>query len=852
MIVKSKMLSPLTDKLKRTNDSEPEQILLRLIIGVFLVIYFCFPWSDGEDLASKITSKGSLITLGYYTGAIVLAIALFYKPIQSPLRRIAGIALDMVSLSIVMFFVGDQSVFLFVLYLWVVLGNGFRYGLNYLYIALIISVIGFSCAITWGDYWQQTHNEAIGLSLLFLLVLIPMYTAFLIKRLHAALALAKQASEAKTRFLANMSHELRTPLNGVIGMGDLLRETKLNDEQKSIVNGMYQSAQTLLGLIENVLDISKIEAGKIVIKREPIDLHALVNSVLAMQSPIAKTKGLSIWCSMDSELPFMVDGDKQHISQVLINLVGNAIKFTDQGSVNLHVYLSEQHSDYVKIRFDVTDTGIGIDQEALQRVFDDFTQVGTSAVRTIGGTGLGTTISKELVELMDGQIGVESELNKGSRFWFELPFKRVADKEIYHTDSHIVILALEQHSTWLKLQLTTWDVSFDSVNSPVHLYALLKQSSTIKQHKKIILVDQQSLGGLSAIGFAQNINKLPFSDSVSLILITDKQHHSFDSDIGQFYISIINTSNDTRALFNAIHAADSIKVKTANVLNIADHVAKLEGSRPLTILVAEDNLVNQQVIEGILKRAGHQIILTADGDNALDILEQRIDDIDLLIVDKNMPHRSGDQVVQALRFMDTKRQLPVIMLTADATPEAKQISMSIGVNEFLTKPIDAYNLLEKIVKLTKDSASEQTLKSALTPLENESNKAETVSQQESTSDLCDTNIITQLMMLDNDPDFMLRLLKGFKQDGDKHIAIIKRSVANDYLEFREALHALKGSASELGATKLANMCIIGEQNKPYHIGTNELYQLARDIEHTYNLTLAALESTIANAANSRY
>ncbi|RKZ77629.1 MAG: hybrid sensor histidine kinase/response regulator, partial [Gammaproteobacteria bacterium] len=217
--------------------------------------------------------------LAYYVGALSIFLAIHLHPKRSPVRRIAAILLDLATLSAAMYLTGSQSIFLFVVYLWVILGNGFRYGLLYLYISLVIGVVGFSIAITWGEYWRNTHTESIAISLLFLLVLIPAYTSFLLKKLHAAIASAKQANEAKTRFLANMSHELRTPLNGVIGMGDLLRETKLDSEQRDLVSTMHRSARTLVGLIEKVLDISKIDAGKITITTDQLDLHALVNSV---------------------------------------------------------------------------------------------------------------------------------------------------------------------------------------------------------------------------------------------------------------------------------------------------------------------------------------------------------------------------------------------------------------------------------------------------------------------------------------------------------------------------------------------------------------------------------------------
>ncbi|MDH3537270.1 MAG: ATP-binding protein, partial [Gammaproteobacteria bacterium] len=424
---KAGWLTRLNRRLKGTGDSEPEQAKLRLAIGVLLVGYFCLPWGSSETFAEVIQSLPSLITIFYYSGALAIFIALIINPRASPIRRVTGAALDMISLSIVMYLAGGDSVLLFVLYPWVILGNGFRYGTRYLFVSQGIAIAGFLFAIIWGDFWQE--HRAFGLGLILMLVLLPLYAAFLIKKLHAAIDMAKQANQAKSRFLANMSHELRTPLNGVIGMGDLLRETKLNYEQQELVNTMHSSANTLLELIENVLDIAKIEAGKILIDSKDFDLHGLVNSVVYMLAPMGEKKDLTVSCTFDPETPFALKGDQQHLRQILINLVNNAIKFTEKGSVILSVRLVGGTESIPRIRFDITDTGIGIAEENIRKIFDNFTQADAGTSRAFGGTGLGTTISKELVELMDGEIGVISDLGRGSTFWFEIPFRASTNPE---------------------------------------------------------------------------------------------------------------------------------------------------------------------------------------------------------------------------------------------------------------------------------------------------------------------------------------------------------------------------------------------------------------------------------------
>ena len=298
----------LNQRLSKTGDSEPEQAKLRLGIGLLIIVYISLPWGTDESFAKIIFSFGdfnislaTFMTILYSSCSLAIFVSILLNPITSPVRRICGAVVDLVSLSFLMFHSGDGSVPLFFIYLWVILGNGFRYGVNYLFVSQFISLAGFIIVIYWGEYWQQ--NRSFGTSLFLMLCLLPLYASFLLKKLHAAIDMAKQANEAKSRFLANMSHELRTPLNGVIGMGELLRETKLNLEQQELAGSMHSSANTLLELIENILDISKIEAGKVSIESEDFDLHSLVNSVIYMLAPMGEPKGLAVSCNFDPETP---------------------------------------------------------------------------------------------------------------------------------------------------------------------------------------------------------------------------------------------------------------------------------------------------------------------------------------------------------------------------------------------------------------------------------------------------------------------------------------------------------------------------------------------------------------------
>lgn len=827
----------LNKRLKGTGDSEPEQAKLRLAIGFIILVYIALPWGEDETLKETLTSFASMIVLLYYSGAMAIFGAIILNPRPSQIRRICGSALDMGSLSVLMFNTGAETVPLFLIYLWVILGNGFRFGLVNLYVSQVIAIAGYSVVVIWGEYWQE--HRSFGVSLLLMLALLPLYAAFLIKKLHAAVDMAKQANEAKSRFLANMSHELRTPLNGVIGVGDLLRETKLSYEQKELVNTMHSSAKTLLELIENVLDIAKIEAGKILIDSKDFDLHGLVNSVVYMLSPLGNKKDLDISSVFDPQTPFALKGDQQHLRQVLINLVNNAIKFTDEGSVVVAVRQVGGTEKAPRIRFEIIDTGIGMTEEAMHRIFENFTQADASTSRAYGGTGLGTTISRELVELMDGEIGVHSEAGKGTTFWFEIPFAASVNPETSISDNHVLVLAAEDTANIISPSLSHWQVDFTTVKTSTRALSELVQASEAGKPYETLLVDQACLDDIDAVQFALMVESEGLLEDTSLVLISSSDKTIDSSEIDHYYISTLPNPEDKRTLFNSLHAAQSVSVHDSKIVTLAEHYAKQAGLVGLNILVAEDNQVNQQVIEGILRHAGHNTVIASNGEQALEILSEQQDQFDMAILDMNMPEVSGVEVVKMLRFMDTSARLPVIMLTADATPDAKEASITAGANRFLTKPIDARALLECIASLSKGisrARSENRPHERDFRLRNLSNFEE--------SEWYDNVVLHELDMLGDSADFLISLIRNFEKQGSEHIVKINQAMYDDYLEYRESLHALKGSATELGAGKLVDACIEGEALKPYDMGSEKIIQASLKIEDVFNKSVTALASAV--------
>jgi signal transduction histidine kinase/CheY-like chemotaxis protein/HPt (histidine-containing phosphotransfer) domain-containing protein len=530
------------------------------------------------------------------------------------------------------------------------------------------------------------------------------------KDLQHALTAAEEANRAKSLFLANMSHELRTPLNGVIGMVDLLLGAEPNVQQRRYCEIAKSSARSLLELINDILDFSKIEAGKLELDSTDFDLHDLLEGVTQMFGERAEKKGIELGCSVGRDVPRAVTGDPVRLRQVILNLVSNAIKFTESGEVVISVAVNEQNETKALLKFAIKDSGIGIPQHRLDRLFKSFSQVDTSTTRKFGGTGLGLAISQRIVELMGGRIGVQSEEGKGSVFWFsvELPLREAASTPRREADFNprgLRALAVDDNQTnreILQAQLASWSLRADVAGSAAQAMEMLNKAAREGDPYRFAILDMH-MPKTDGLELAREIKTGATTRDLILISLSSISDQLRADQMNQLGFSACLTKPVLPSqLYNAI--VDSLAVgeraiaRSANRVLPEPELTRLNGVR---ILLAEDNEVNRLVASELLQQVGCDCTVVVNGREALD--EALRNEYDAILMDCQMPELDGFETTRLIRESEkaTGNSLHrlIIALTANAIKGDRELCVAAGMDGYVTKPIDPAELFQAIRSL---------------------------------------------------------------------------------------------------------------------------------------------------------